>query len=504
MRNELPAPADTPPAGSPAGLLLLGMHRSLTSLTATLLENAGFYIGEPEERMPARADNAEGFGERKDVYALNEWILETELGSGQPRWPMGQGWLRPVTVIPEQLSAPGRLHARSCIREISARLGRTGSPWLLKDPRCCLTGQVWKDFLPRFSSLLVFRDPLQVVRSLQKRDQLHFAHALALWELHMRAALEQMQGAPGLILHTTSLLQNPDQEMLRISDFLESAGFTGIQRLSSAHISGVLRPEMIHSQQRAFDDPGILNASQLQLLRQLEAGDLSDPGPLSQSSREALADFERENHRIQAQQDQYLQLERSAEAYAELAGIYRERQQQQNVRIGNYDQNLESLMQSRLWRMLKKLRNFHVPLPGLDPVQLETNFRTLQESHRQFLREQPVPLSASRSAKVVALLSTDHDEIWIETCIEQLLSGGLEILLLDLGSTDQTLAKAEKYLGRGLLGIERLSERECLASKQALLEAKLARSESLAADWFLLAEPKEFFAPPPGFASLQD
>ena len=58
-------------------VIVHGVHRSGTSLTASLLERAGCWYAEEGNQMPAQNDNPKGFWERLDVVDLNDEILAT-------------------------------------------------------------------------------------------------------------------------------------------------------------------------------------------------------------------------------------------------------------------------------------------------------------------------------------------------------------------------------------------------------------------------------------------
>ena len=54
--------------------LILGMHRSATSLTAGILYSYGMYAGEEEDLLEANKDNQHGFFENKNIFLLDEMV----------------------------------------------------------------------------------------------------------------------------------------------------------------------------------------------------------------------------------------------------------------------------------------------------------------------------------------------------------------------------------------------------------------------------------------------
>jgi hypothetical protein len=99
---------------------------------------------------------------------------------------------------------------------------------------------------------------------------------------------------------------------------------------------------------------------------------------------------------------------------------------------------------------------------------------------------------SARPFRVVALLSAYNEGDVIAPVLERLVSGGVEAYLLDHHSTDDTVAQARAFLGRGLLAIETFPEESgfppelanALAWRQILMrKEELART--LDADWFV-------------------
>lgn len=93
------------------------------------------------------------------------------------------------------------------------------------------------------------------------------------------------------------------------------------------------------------------------------------------------------------------------------------------------------------------------------------------------------------------MLETRDEERYIAACLENLFKQEIEVYLLDSGSTDQTVAIAERYLDRGLIRIEAVPD-EGVFSLRAQLERKEKLAASLHADWFLHVDADEIHLPP--------
>jgi glycosyltransferase involved in cell wall biosynthesis len=105
--------------------------------------------------------------------------------------------------------------------------------------------------------------------------------------------------------------------------------------------------------------------------------------------------------------------------------------------------------------------------------------------------------------RVVALLAVYNEERFIEGCLEHLARNGIEVYLLDNCSTDDTVGIAERYLGRGLIGIEQIP-RHGVFSLRAQLEREQQLSDELDADWFIHVDADERHLAPAGSTSLRD
>lgn len=100
--------------------------------------------------------------------------------------------------------------------------------------------------------------------------------------------------------------------------------------------------------------------------------------------------------------------------------------------------------------------------------------------------------------RALALIAAYNEERFIGGCLEHLFSQGIEAYLCDNDSTDGTVAIAERYLGAGLLAIERIP-RDGTFRWREILRRKEALASELEADWFLHLDPDEIpLGPRPG------
>jgi hypothetical protein len=86
--------------------------------------------------------------------------------------------------------------------------------------------------------------------------------------------------------------------------------------------------------------------------------------------------------------------------------------------------------------------------------------------------------------RVIAILAAYNEERFIGTCLEHLHKQGVEVYLIDNGSTDDTVAIARRYLGKCLLEIESFP-RDGIFRLRPLLERKEELAQTLPGDWFM-------------------
>jgi len=134
-------------------IILAGMHRSGTSLAASIMQAAGIDVG--ERLLGADIGNARGHFEDLDFIDLHKKIFQ----SLSIHW---NGWTtqHPLNV-PENL----RLQAQQLITQKQSR----GRLWGWKDPRTTILLNFWHALLPNARYVFLFRPPWEVVDSLYRR-----------------------------------------------------------------------------------------------------------------------------------------------------------------------------------------------------------------------------------------------------------------------------------------------------------------------------------------------
>lgn len=195
------------------GVVVLGMHRSGTSVAAQVINRLGVPVGQGR-LVPATDANPDGHWESWDLQEINNDLLAAFGGSWAGPPVMEDGW----EASPPALQLDAR--AVSCWNRV-----HPGDHWMWKDPRNCLTLPFWIR-VARLSgpAVIIYRDPQQVAASLAQRDGFSEKVGLALWERYNRDALRSVTGSPVLVSSYRSLTADPTGWAERTRRFLSSHG----------------------------------------------------------------------------------------------------------------------------------------------------------------------------------------------------------------------------------------------------------------------------------------
>ncbi len=147
-------------------IIIIGMHRSGTSMLSRLLEKAGIFMGNDKE-----INNESLF-----FLNFNRWIFRS----------VGANWDNPYNfnfideTFKDIVEYFARLHLKSL--RVKDYLGRRkfikyrtifniDFPWGWKDPRNTFTLEIWLRIFPNAKILHIYRHPIDVAESLRKRSK---------------------------------------------------------------------------------------------------------------------------------------------------------------------------------------------------------------------------------------------------------------------------------------------------------------------------------------------
>lgn len=217
-------------------IIVLGPHRSGTSLVTRLINLMGAYFAPEKASLGFDKANPKGYWERRDVMNCNNAILQASGCS----WCDLAGW--PEDGNPA-LAPELKRQMKSIILDMDAF-----RPWVMKDPRLCLTLPSWKPLLEVPVAVLVYRDPLEVARSLEIRDNFPPEFGVALWEFYAVHALNASLGMPRVFLqHAGFLAEAPVATIDALLDDLQACGVRRLEMPSSREIEAFVDSELYRS-----------------------------------------------------------------------------------------------------------------------------------------------------------------------------------------------------------------------------------------------------------------
>lgn len=192
-------------------ICVLGMHRSGTSLLTRILNLIGVDLGSEEVLTTEPvANNPKGYWEHNEIVSISDTILKRYGGSWDEPPILPPGWETSTTLADLRDRATQLIHDQFA-----------GVPlWGWKDPRSCLTLPFWQQMLPDMRYIICLRNPVDVARSLEHRDNLSAEKSSDLWLTYVSSALSHSEGKPRLVILYEDLMDDCLREVRRLAEFL--------------------------------------------------------------------------------------------------------------------------------------------------------------------------------------------------------------------------------------------------------------------------------------------
>ena len=225
--------------------VVLGMHRSGTSVITRALQAAGVDLG--NALVEAGEDNPRGFWEDAGVREINEELLKA----------FGLDWYSVPKVDAALLS--GRLVQPLTERAVSLLQKRLSNSmtWAFKDPRTARLLPFWKsvftmvDVEPRW--ILALRHPGAVALSLADRNGFTLEQGLLLWLMHMVDVLDNVGDQAVLVIDFDTLIREPNETVGEMADFLNLGRDIAFQERLAEFREVFLDPKLRHYGQQQLE-----------------------------------------------------------------------------------------------------------------------------------------------------------------------------------------------------------------------------------------------------------
>ncbi|HET7434360.1 MAG TPA: sulfotransferase [Thermoanaerobaculia bacterium] len=273
------------PTASRKQIAVLGMHRSGTSVVTRLLHAMGCYVGEARDLAAPDVFNPTGYWEHREALALDRDILGA----------LDAKWLEPARADLSKLSPEQRETFTTRARHFAKSLDAHGT-WAAKDPRMSILFPIWRDALERPVCVLVWREPVAVARSIERRDGLPLAIGLALWEEYTRAMLDATIGMPRLAINYEELVADPTRVARQLHESLVAAGAFDLRLPSDGELRELIEPALNRNggDRNGGESDRFLDGFQCELRDALRSGEamqwLRVP-PIAAETRALLATF---------------------------------------------------------------------------------------------------------------------------------------------------------------------------------------------------------------------
>jgi len=261
-------------------IIVLGMHRSGTSLLTRLLTMMGVYFGSDEIHTGASRENPKGFWERRDIRELNDLLLSS----------VGADWDRVAGFSAEAVPAKDRTVFRERAKKIITALD-AHAPWVIKEPRLCVLFSFWRDLLVDPACVLIWRNPLEVALSLKSRNSIPLQYGLALWEYYTRASIQASSETPRILLSYAELMAEPVETVKTLAGFFKTNGVEDLTLPAATEIEQFVDDSLYRERAQAAEACSYLNDEQKQLFNGLQNHTILQehyPPRLSESARESL------------------------------------------------------------------------------------------------------------------------------------------------------------------------------------------------------------------------
>ena len=276
---------------SRSALVVLGMHRSGSSVITGALELCGAWVGEKAELTGANLENPRGFWERRDIRTICDRLLHAA----------GADWWKVARFEPNAIPHAVLAEERKKFTKVISSLDEHGT-WVLKEPRLCLLLPLLGDCITDSACIHIFRNPLEVARSLQARNGFAIASGLALWEAYNRHALSASQHLPRLLVSHESLMRHPVETLSGLLEQLVQLTGIALVKPEDARIRQFVEPSLYRRRVEDKETHEYLSPSQIHLWEQFCSGRIFENDSGASNSRvtgQHLSDLESTEHSIE-------------------------------------------------------------------------------------------------------------------------------------------------------------------------------------------------------------
>ena len=255
-------------------ILIVGMHRSGTSVLARVVNLLGANLG--QSFIPPKEDNVRGFWENREILGLHEEFLAN----------ISCRWHDPILLPATWRRDEPAGQFQEALRQLLEKQFDNHALIAVKDPRLSILAPLWLPVLADLSIeplfLVSIRHPVAVAASLARRDGFSPSHSHLMWLQHMMEASCTSGRGRHIFVHFETFLNDWRAMVSQMSDRLGLEWPVDLHEVE-AQIDAFVDPSLRHHQFLDGDSTASLPDLVQQLYQWLcaSANGREDPAELS-------------------------------------------------------------------------------------------------------------------------------------------------------------------------------------------------------------------------------
>lgn len=258
----------------PKLILILGMHRSGTSMVANLLSAMGVYFGRNRDLFEANYGNIFGHFEHTGAIQISREIANL----------YGGDWIMPPKLPQDWLDQPAIQSVTTQADKILTQLSKKPIS-AIKVPNLIFNFDLWQKQADKLGIqldiLAIYRNPLEVAHSLNRRNGMDLAEATRYWEAYNKKLLSICKKNPHVLIRYSKLLEEPEKSLALLAEYFSLEISEEILIKSKLIINPSVRHSQVNDEDLQTDDN--ISESTLKILSQLRKKETkldSDPLPV--------------------------------------------------------------------------------------------------------------------------------------------------------------------------------------------------------------------------------
>lgn len=216
-------------------VIILGMHRSGTSVVTQICQYMGAYLGKENELIIPDGNNPDGYFENIEITSIDDKVLHI----------CGREWYSLEGVEIDSNSSEIKA-AKNELKHTIKELFEKSDIVAVKDPRIAILLPLWEEILEEIGIdaeyIWVFRNPLEVSESLRKRNGFCRSHSLLLWINYNLNIIQFLADKDYLMINYNNLLKD-----LKAVESLSEFFCVRYDSIVDSEVKNIIKQRYVHS-----------------------------------------------------------------------------------------------------------------------------------------------------------------------------------------------------------------------------------------------------------------